>query len=162
MGAYQMLNQSHLLVDVVFDSQLDQEQLNSYRALVLSNSADVGSGYLHNPHPVLKRFVADLAARARLSLELEAPRAIEVTAFLPKSDHLYIHLLNNPTPNLPLSLTRQRLRSFFYLEEVLPVHDVRIRFNDFKPAFSAYAYRWTDPGRSRGTQSGFPEWICTR
>ena len=270
MGAYQMLNQSHLLVDVVFDSQLDQEHLSSYRALVLSNSAclsqdqcdavesfvrkgglliathetslfdelgvkrknlglsgvlgveyrgpvkgsgagcvsyvpqdsslkklgylvscvaeeseiktttaqvlatrsslggerplnrfdpdtdydsgqptvtmnqfgkgkaiyisaDVGSGYLHNPYPVLKRFVADLAARARLPLELKAPRAIEVTAFLPKSDQLHVHLLNNPTPNLPLSLTREQLRSFFYLEEVLPVHDVRIRFNDFKP-----------------------------
>ncbi len=96
-------------------------------------SADVGSGYLHNPHPVLKRFLADLAARARLPLELEAPRAIEMTAFLPDPGHLYVHLLNNPTPNLPLSLTRQQLRSFFYLEEVLPVHDVRIRFNDFKP-----------------------------
>jgi len=270
MGAYQMLNQSHFLVDVLFDSQLDQEHPSSYRTLVLSNStclsqeqcdavgyfveegvlpiathetspydelggkrenlrlsrvlgveyrgsgkgreagcvnyvphdsslerlgylvscvaeesaiktttaqvlatrsslggerpldrfdleaeydfgepavtinqhgkgkaiyisADVGSGYLHNPHPMLKRFVADLAARAWLPLELEAPRAIEMTAFLPEPGHLYVHLLNNPTPNLPLSLSRQQLRAFFYLEEVLPIHDVMIRCNDFKP-----------------------------
>ena len=39
----------------------------------------------------------------------------------------------DPDYQNPLSLSRHQLRSFFYLEEVLPVHDVRIRFNDFKP-----------------------------
>ena len=120
--------------ETVYDSgqpAVTLNQLGKGKAIYIS--ADVGSGYLHNPYPVLKRFVADLAARARLPLELEAPRAIEMTAFLPEPGQLYVHLLNNPTPNLPLSLTRQQLRSFFYLEEVLPVHDVVIRCNDLRP-----------------------------
>lgn len=63
---------------------------------------------------------------------MEGPRAIEVTAFRPKAGLLHIYLLNIFKPNFPLSLTRQEIRSFFHLEEVLPVHDVTIRYHDFK------------------------------
>ena len=39
MGAYEMLNQSHLLVDMLLDEQLHLQRLSPYRVLFLSNSA---------------------------------------------------------------------------------------------------------------------------
>lgn len=37
-GTYEMLNQSHLLVDIVFDEQLTLKKLSPYKVLFLSNS----------------------------------------------------------------------------------------------------------------------------
>jgi hypothetical protein len=36
MGVYEMLNQSHLLVDMLLDEQLDQRRLSAYKVLFLS------------------------------------------------------------------------------------------------------------------------------
>jgi hypothetical protein len=94
-------------------------------------SGDVGEGYQHNPYPVLKRFVARLVGRTQGPIEVEGPRVIEVTAAL-RSKELMIHLLNNPTPVIPASTPKDDITNYFYLEEVNPIQNVRIKFNDFK------------------------------
>jgi hypothetical protein len=95
-------------------------------------SGDVGEGYHHNPYPVLKRFVAHLVRRTQPPVEVEAPRVIEVTAALRSPKELMIHLLNNPTPVIPASTPRDDITDYFYLEEVNPIRNVRIKVNDFK------------------------------
>ena len=95
-------------------------------------SGDVGEGYHHNPYPVLKRFVAHLVGRTPPPIEVEAPRVIEVTAALRSPKELMIHLLNNPTPVIPASTPRDDITDYFYLEEVNPIRNVRIKLNDFK------------------------------
>jgi hypothetical protein len=95
-------------------------------------SGDVGAAYLHNPYPPLKRFVEHLVRKTRPPLELEAPRAIEMTALQRGSKEVLVHLLNNPAPPLPFGSGAADVQTHFYLEEVNPVRNVRIKVNDFK------------------------------
>ena len=99
---------------------------------VIYISGDVGEGYQYNPYPVLKRFVARLVGRTPAPIEVEAPKVIEVTAALRGPQELMIHLLNNPTPVIPESTPRDDITDYFYLEEVNPIRNIRIKFNDFK------------------------------
>ena len=100
-------------------------------------SGDVGGGYTHNPYPPLKRFVADLVGRTRPPIEVEAPKVIEVTAATRGPNELMIHLLNNPTPYFSLSDSAENAHDvctyFYNLEEVNPIRDIKITFNDIKP-----------------------------
>jgi hypothetical protein len=57
---------------------------------------------------------------------------IEVTAALRSPKELMIHLLNNPTPAVPASTPKDDITNYFYLEEVNPIRNVRIKLNDFK------------------------------
>jgi hypothetical protein len=95
-------------------------------------SGDVGGGYQYNPYPMLKRFVVRLVGRTQAPIEVEAPRVIEVTAALRGPQELMIHLLNNPTPVIPASTPRDDITDYFYLEEVNPIRNIRIKLNDFK------------------------------
>ena len=98
---------------------------------VIYISGDVGGGYIHNPHPPLKRFIAQLVGRSRPPIEFEAPRVIEVAAAVRDNGQLMIHLLNNPNRFLPFTTSHRDLRSHFFLQEINPIRDVRIRLNDF-------------------------------
>jgi hypothetical protein len=95
-------------------------------------SGGVGEGYHHNPYPMLKRFVARLVGRTQTPIEVEAPRVIEVTAALRGPKELMIHLLNNLTPVIPASTPKEDITNYFYLEEVNPIRNVRIKLNTFK------------------------------
>ena len=92
--------------------------------------ADVGSGYLENPYPPLKRLVAHLVRQTPSPIDIHAPGAIEVTA-LRRPGEIVIHLVNNPTPLTPLSMSQEDQSAFFYLEEVPPVFDLTVRVNGF-------------------------------
>jgi hypothetical protein len=81
---------------------------------------------------VLKRFVAHLVRRTQPQIEVEAPRMIEFTAALRGPKELMIHLLNDPTPVVPASTSNDDITDYFYLEEVNPIRNVRIKLNDFK------------------------------
>src|SRR2546423_278808 len=84
------------------------------------------------PCPPLKRFVSHLVSRTRPPIEVEAPKVIEVTAALRNPRQLVIHLLNNPTPLIPFSTPDEDTKTHFYLEEVNPIRDIRIRLNNFE------------------------------
>ena len=43
-----------------------------------------------------------------------------------------VHLLNNPLPLVPWNTSRSDRPTYFSIDELLPVHDVVIRLNDFK------------------------------
>ncbi len=117
-----------------YDSGDPAATLNHYgRGRAIYLSSDVGRGYLENPYPPLRRFVDHLVRRTRPPLEIEAPQAIEVAALRRGANRLLIHLLNNPTPMLPPQPGAEKdVTTFFYLQELDPVRDVRVRFNDLK------------------------------
>jgi hypothetical protein len=81
---------------------------------------------------VLKRFVAHLVGRTQAPIEVDGPRVIEVTAALRSPKELMIHLLNNPTPVVPDSTPKDDITNYFYLEEVNPIRNIKIKLNDFK------------------------------
>ena len=103
-------------------------------------AGDVGGAYMNNPYPPLKWFVANLVKRTKPPVEIEAPEAIEATAAIRPSGELMVHLVNNPTPLLPWEIRdhadaaeqREHMTSFFALQEVNPIHDIKISFNAFK------------------------------
>jgi hypothetical protein len=97
-------------------------------------TGDVGNAYTHNHYPPLKRFVSRLMRRTKPPIEIDAPQAIEVTAAMRRPRQLVIHLLNNPTPLLPFETSREQAALAFYIEELNPVHDVKITFHEFKPS----------------------------
>ena len=97
----------------------------------------VGSAYMNNPYPPLKRFLAHLLRRTRPPIEVDAPEAIEATASRRPSGELMVHLVNNPTPLLPWrigedSRAGRDMTTYFALQEVNPIYDVAIRFNGFE------------------------------
>ena len=64
------------------------------------------------------------------------PEAIEVTAAQRGANELMIHLLNNPTPLLPWRIANREkhdadMTTFLSLREVNPIHNIRVKFNDF-------------------------------
>ena len=97
---------------------------------------DVGGAYMNNPYPPLKRLIADLVKRTLPPIEFEMPEAIEVTAAHRGANEVMIHLLNNPTPLLPWRIANrekhdEEMTTFLALREVNPIHNIRVRFNDF-------------------------------
>jgi hypothetical protein len=118
---------------VNYDSSEAAVTLNRFgKGKVIYINGDVGEGFIHNPYPPLKRFIAHLVRRTKPPLDVEAPKAIEVTAALRSSKELMVHLLNNPMPTLPFGTRNEDITTHFYLEEVNPIYNVRIQFNDFK------------------------------
>ena len=121
-----------------YDSSEPTVTLHRYgKGQAIYIGGDVGRAYMNNPYPPLKRFVAHLVRRTRSPMEFDAPEAIEVTAAQRRSGELMIHLVNNPTPLLPWRIgdnprAAQDMTSFFALHEVNPIHNISIRFNDFK------------------------------
>jgi hypothetical protein len=106
--------------------------LNSYgngRAFYISS--DVGEGFFHNPYPVAQRFIANLVRRTEAPLRVNAPEAIEVTASMRSEKELVVHLLNNPTPMLPMAAGEEEVTTFFYLRELNPIRDIEISFDGF-------------------------------
>ena len=91
---------------------------------------------MNNPYPPLKRLIVDLAKRTPPPIEFEMPEAIEVTAAHRGANELMIHLLNNPIPLLPWRITNREkhdaeMTTFLSLREVNPIHNIRVKFNDF-------------------------------
>ncbi len=118
---------------VNYDSSEPAVTLNPFgKGKAIYINGDVGEGFIHNPYPPLKRFIAHLVRRTKPPLDVEAPRAIEVTAALRSSKELMVHLLNNPMPILPFGTRNEDFTTHFYLEEVNPIYNIRIHFNDFK------------------------------
>ena len=124
-----------------YDSSVPTVTANRYgKGEAIYIAADVGGAYLNNPYPPLKRFIARLVQRTNPPLVIEAPEAIEVTAAIRDSGELMIHLLNNPTPLLPWRRDDEQdaakwdeyRSNFFALQEVNSIHNIRLRFNDFK------------------------------
>lgn len=97
---------------------------------------NIGQAFARNPYPPLKRWVADLVGRTRPPIEIEAPKVIEMTAVLQNANRLLIHLVNNPTPFIAHSMSPENahdVETYFYnLEEINPIHNIRIRLNAFK------------------------------
>ncbi len=120
----------------------DRPDLDSGRPAVTRNRygegtaiyvcGDLGQGFYRNPLPQLKQLLAYLARSAQPAIEVQAPQVIDVTAYLRKKDQLMVHLLNNPIPLVPWNTSRADRPSYFSIDEILPVHDVVIRLNDFK------------------------------
>ncbi len=94
---------------------------------------DVGEGFISNPYPGAQRFVANLVRRTPAPLSVKAPEAIEITACKRSEKELVIHLLNNPTPMLPMAAGEQEITSHFYLRELNPIHNIEISFHGFDP-----------------------------
>ena len=95
-------------------------------------TADVGSGFVHNPYPLLKRMVANLVRRTPAPIDFEAPQAVEVTAAVRDSGELMVHLLNNPMPFIPPSVSGEHISTCHFHEEIIPVRDLGIRVNGMK------------------------------
>ena len=103
-------------------------------------SADVGGGYARNAYPGLKRFIANLITNVPPPIEVTAPQAIEITAATVSGDLLMVHLLNHPTPMLPPAIFDEAkghaassdVATFFALQEVPPIHDIAVVFNDHR------------------------------
>ncbi|MCY4376342.1 MAG: hypothetical protein OXC31_21510 [Spirochaetaceae bacterium] len=65
---------------------------------------------------------------------------IEVTAAAVGGDLLMVHLLNHPTPMLPPGIfdeaeghaASSAVATFFALQEVPPIHDIAVVFNDHR------------------------------
>ena len=96
-------------------------------------NGDVGGSFERNPYPALKRFVARIVERVPPPIAIQAPKTVEVTAAKRESGELLIHVINNPAPHLPNSIGGASSTHFF-VEEVTPVHDIELCFNDFEVA----------------------------
>ena len=95
-------------------------------------AADIGSGYERNPMPQTKRLFAYLVGLADAPLEIDGPNVVEVTAWKRSDDETAVHLLNNLTRNAPWGTGRGVLGTHFYVEELIPVHDIRVQVNGSK------------------------------
>ena len=115
-----------------------ENQFGKGKAIYISG--DVGGAYMNSPYSLLKKFVANLVNRTRSPIEIEAPEAVEVTASIRPSGELMVHMVNNPTPLFPWRINdsddRQRQKeaekNFLYINELIPIHNIRVRLNDFK------------------------------
>ena len=106
---------------------LTVNQVGRGRAIYLA--ADIGAGYERNPLPQTKRLLAHLVGWAGAPLEIEAPGVVEVAAWKRGGGEMAVHLLNNPTRSAPWSTGRGVLSTHFYVEELIPVRDIRIGVN---------------------------------
>ena len=96
-------------------------------------SGDVGGAYMNNPYPPLKRFVSNLVRRTPPPIDIDAPQCIEATAVMRNPDQLMVHLLNNPTPMIPMDIVeREGVTTHFYLQELNSVRDILIKVNGFR------------------------------
>lgn len=100
-------------------------------------SADVGAGFTAGPYPPLRRFVAALVGRTASPIDVEAPVVVKVTAATRESGELMVHLVNYPVSYYENDFKGQCApfvtTYFMNPEEVVPVHDIRITFNDCRP-----------------------------
>jgi hypothetical protein len=118
-----------------FDSGEPAVVANSFGAgQVIYINSDVGGGFMQNPYLPLQRFVSHLVGRTRAPVEVDAPEAIEATAARRGAGELMVHLLNDPTPIVPMDMMEkgEGLSTHLYLREINPIYDVRIRFNGFE------------------------------
>ena len=95
-------------------------------------SGDIGRAYVEVPYPPLMRLLASLVGRTPSPIQVDAPQAIEVTAAIRPSGELMIHLLNNPSPPYPPQIDGDDIYRYFFTQEIVPVHDVRIVLSGFK------------------------------
>ena len=77
------------------------------------------------------------------------PEAIEMTASHRGANALMIHLLNNPTPLLPWRIANRKQNdeettTFLSLREVNPIHNIRVRLNDFTVKSARLPLQGTD------------------
>ena len=77
-------------------------------------------------------FLSSLIRRTPAPIQVEAPGAIELTAAIRPSGELMIHLLNNPSPPFPPQIDGDEIYRYYFTQEVVPVHDIRIRLNGFR------------------------------
>ena len=75
--------------------------------------------------------LANLVGRTPSPIQVDAPQAIEVTAAMRPSGELMIHLLNNPSPPYPPQIDGEDIYRYFFTQEIVPVHDIRIVLNGF-------------------------------
>ncbi len=96
-------------------------------------NSDVGDGFMHNPFPLLQRFISRLVARTESPIEVTAPEAIEITAAMRGPKEVMVHLLNDPTPLVPMLMTErgEGLSTHLYLRELNPIYDIQVHFNGF-------------------------------
>ena len=116
-----------------YDSGAPAVTLHRYGAgRAMYVSADIGGGYARNAYPGLMRFIANLVTNVT--------PPIEVTAAAVGGDLLMVHLLNHPTPMLPPGIfdvaeghaASSAVATFFALQEVPPIHDFAVVFNDHR------------------------------
>lgn len=116
-----------------YDSGEPAVTSNSFgRGTAVYICGDVGAGYERHPLPQLRRFLSYLVRQAREPIEVQAHKAIEVTATRLGPGTINIHLLNNPLAFLPWSQPVAQHRTHFYLDEIPPVHDVIVRLPAFE------------------------------
>ena len=104
---------------------------------VIYLAGDVGGAFMESPYPPLMRFVVGLVKQAPPPVEVEAPEALEVTAARRPSGELMLHLINNPNPLIPwrirgdddLDAQAPDIMPFNSIRELVPLHEIRIRFN---------------------------------
>ena len=113
-----------------YDSGEPAVTINDYgKGKAIYIDGDIGSGYELNPLPQLRRFVASLLETTTAPIEIDGPQVIELSATWRSGMDVSVHLLNNPLPVLPWSIPASNHRSYLYLEEVVPVHNVVLRFS---------------------------------
>ena len=112
--------------------------LNEYgKGRTIYIAGDVGGAFMNSPYPPLMRFVAGLVKRTPPPVEIDGPQALEVTAVRRPSGELMVHLVNNPTPLIPwriaddddLDRLGPDMGSFNAVLELVPLRDIRVRFN---------------------------------
>ncbi|GEM_PF-2944390 len=89
---------------------------------------EAGRGFLQWPHPELRKLLEILVGRGKPWITLQAPKIVEMTAFLHPKGVLAIHLVNLPwssnRPPVPYGIP--------VLDEVFPVHDIEVRIRNVK------------------------------
>ena len=112
--------------------------LNEYgKGRAIYVAGDVGGAFMNSPYPPLMRFVAGLVKRSPPPVEIDGPQALEVTVARRPSGELMVHLVNNPTPLIPwriaddddLDRLGPDMGSFNAVLELVPLRDIRVRFN---------------------------------
>ena len=112
------------------DSRIPTITLNQVgRGKAIYIAADIGGAYERNPMPPTKRLFAHLVGMAEAPLAVDGPGAVEVTAWKRSGDETAVHLLNNPTRSAPWGTGRGLLSTHFYVDELIPVHDIHIALN---------------------------------
>ena len=91
---------------------------------------DIGLAYFQWPEKNTRLVLSNIIRRAaRPPLEVNAPTIVIATARVqPQHNRLVVHLLNLPHASNRATNVDQRLT----VDEVLPIHDIRITLNDYE------------------------------
>ncbi|MCM8770047.1 MAG: beta-galactosidase trimerization domain-containing protein, partial [Candidatus Omnitrophica bacterium] len=89
-------------------------------------SPEAGRGFLHWPHPELRRLLETMFALGNPDIIVRAPKVVEVTAFQQKNDILTIHLVNLPwasnrPPVPPIAIP--------VIDEIIPITGIQVEIN---------------------------------